>query len=189
MHSSLISRYNAVVPEDGICYHLGDVGMTSSEKIKEVISQLNGTNVLILGNHDKGMNAMYKMGFDVVLHGMTMVIANELVTFTHCPLLGLRRERTDLMEKGNVNENWHGELNPKRRRFTTQNFGQFHVHGHIHSPNNGKSEKIYKRQYDTGVDANNYSPVSMGTIESWITKTIREEKIVKEKLLKLELKK
>jgi calcineurin-like phosphoesterase family protein len=170
MHNKLVKNYNAIVPEHGVCYFLGDIGLCKSEIIREVIGRMNGTKILILGNHDKGVNAMYNMGFDVVLYGATLQIANQRVTLSHCPLLGVFRERTDLMEHGNPGECWHGELNPKRRRFSTHDNGQLHLHGHIHSPNGGKSAKIEGRQFDVGVDANDYRPVSISAIESWISR-------------------
>lgn len=176
MHESLIRRHNSVVPESGVCYFLGDFGMGPSDRMKEVLSRLNGTKVLVLGNHCGGCNSMYNIGFDVVVHGLRMQIAGQTVTLSHCPLLGLYREDTSGMRGHDGTENWHGETNPKRRPFTFESKGQFHLHGHIHSPNGGKSVKSLGRQYDVGVDANNYTPVSISKIESWIVKTLREEK-------------
>jgi len=173
MHKSLIKRYNSVVPKDGICYFLGDVGLCSGDIISNTIHQLNGTKILILGNHDKGINAMYSYGFDVVLYSASVYIAKERVTMTHCPLRGLYREDTKGMHNTDGTENSHGEK--RHEKFSITNEGQFHLHGHIHSPNQGKSTKILGRQYDVGLPANNYTPVSLGTIESWITKTKREE--------------
>jgi calcineurin-like phosphoesterase family protein len=169
MHEVLINNYNSTV-KDGICYFLGDIGLGKSETVQKVISRMSGTKVLILGNHDKGVEAMYKAGFDAVLHGAVMEIAGERVTLSHCPLLGVYREKTEGMT-GSQDENWHGESRLKQRIFTTTDEGQFHLHGHIHSPNSGKSEKILGRQYDVGVVANGYKPVSISVIESWIAKT------------------
>jgi calcineurin-like phosphoesterase family protein len=169
MHSSLIKRYNSAVPESGICYFLGDVGLCGGDVIRDVITKLNGTKVLILGNHDKKMNAMYGYGFNVVLNSASLVISNELVTMTHCPLIGIPRENTSSMKGCTGIENWHGE--GRHPHFSIENNGQFHLHGHIHSPNGGKSQKIAGRQYDVGVVANNYTPVSISQIESWIVKT------------------
>jgi calcineurin-like phosphoesterase family protein len=176
MHRYLIKQYNAVVPENGVCYFLGDVGLCSGNVIKSVIEKLNGTKVLILGNHDNKMNSMYKCGFDVVLYMGRLIISGQPVTMTHCPLLGVWREQTEGMLGTVKNENWYGESRPSRKPFTCRNFGQFHLHGHIHSPNIGKSKKIEGRQYDVGVDANKFKPVSFGQIESWIVKTLRDEK-------------
>lgn len=175
MHEVLVNNYNSTVPKDGVCYFLGDVGLGKSDLVKNVISQMHGTKVLILGNHDKGVEAMYKIGFDVVLYGATMQIAGERVTLSHCPLLGIYREECDGMKGSQPNENWHGESRLKQRIFTTKDEGQIHLHGHIHSPNGGKSKKILGRQFDVGVVANNYRPVNISVIESWIAKTKQEE--------------
>ena len=68
-------------------------------------------------------------------------------------------------------DNWHGEH--KQTKFSTDNRGQFHLSGHIHSK---KCDKILGRQYDVGVVGNDYRPVSISKIESWITKTLKDEK-------------
>lgn len=174
MHETLINNYNSTV-RDGVCYFLGDVGLCKSENLEKIISKLEGTKVLILGNHDKGVEAMYKVGFDVVLYGATMRIAGERVTLSHCPLLGVYREDCEGMKGSDGKENWHGENRKKQRIFTTTDEGQFHLHGHIHSPNSGKSQKILGRQFDVGVVANDYKPVNISEIESWIAKTKQEE--------------
>jgi len=174
MHRVLINNYNSCVDNNGVCYFLGDMGFCSNEMLGNVMEKLNGTKVLILGNHDKKTNAMYSIGFDVVLYGARFQIAGELVTATHCPLLGLYRENTEGMRGSSQNENWHGESRSSRKPFTMPDEGQFHLHGHVHSPNSGKSKKIEGKQFDVGVDANNYSPVSISKIESWIAKYKKE---------------
>lgn len=175
MHKSLIARYNAQVPSWGICYFLGDIGVGSSEECQRVLRQLNGTKVLILGNHDKKLHAMHLAGFDAVLNEAAMYIQGERVTMTHCPLRGLFRENVEGMKGAHAGQNWHGEH--KQIEFSIENQGQFHLHGHIHSPNSGKSQKILGRQFDVGVPANNYRPVSISEIESWIVKTKEAERV------------
>lgn len=168
MHRVLVNNFNSTVPPGSITYFLGDMGLCSGDLLKSIISKLNGTKVLILGNHDGGINSMYNAGFDVVLNGATLYIAGQRVTLTHCPLKGVFRESVDGMKGATYGEHWHGEY--KQHRFTVANEHQFHLHGHIHSPNNGKSQKILDKQYDVGVVANNYRPVSISQIESWISK-------------------
>lgn len=177
MHSSLVKRFNSVLDDDSVLYILGDVGLCSSDLLSDIVSKIKGTKVLILGNHDKKHNAMYNVGFDAVLNSATLYISGERVTMSHCPLLGLYREDTSGMKGTDDTENWHGENRPSRKPFTVTNEGYFHLHGHVHSPNGGKSKKIEGRQYDVGVDANNYMPVSISQIESWIVKTLQKEKL------------
>lgn len=168
MHKVLINNFNSSVKEDGVTYFLGDIGVRDVETTKSVISQLNGTKILILGNHDKGSNAMYGAGFDVVMNSATLIIANEIVTMSHCPLPGILREDTTGMRGAREGENWHGEHRYNFKHYQVANSGQYHLHGHIHSPNNGKSTKIQDKQMDVGVVANSYRPISISTIESWI---------------------
>lgn len=172
MHQFLINNYNATVPDDGICYFLGDMGFGGGDVVKDVISQLKGTKIMVLGNHDKGLTATYNMGFDAVMSASMLIIAGERVTMTHCPLKGVLREDTFDMKGSIDGENWHGET--RHNNFSISNFGQFHLHGHIHSPNRGKSSKILGKQYDVGVPGNSYRPVSQSVIESWITKHKKE---------------
>jgi calcineurin-like phosphoesterase family protein len=171
MHRELIRRFNVAVPKNAVTYFLGDIAMGSVEVAKQIIPQLNGTKVIIVGNHDRPANSLYNIGFHVVLNNATIYIHNQKVTLSHCPLPGIPRE--NMSEYPNKGINWHGEY--KNQAFTVANEGQFHLHGHIHSPNNGKSVKIQDRQYDVGVPANKYTPVHINHIESWIMKTLKEE--------------
>lgn len=176
MHRVLVNNYNSQVPEDGICYFLGDIGLASSETLKKIIAELNGTKILILGNHDKGHNAMYDIGFDVVLNGGILYIAGERVTMTHCPLRGIFRENTEHMRsaysdkdraEGIKDENWHGEH--KQTAYSVEDEGQFHLQGHTHAgPRNGTPVKT-RNQWDVGVVGNKYRPVSISEVESWIS--------------------
>ena len=168
MEHILINNFNSTVPQGSLTYFLGDMGLCKGDRIKKVLDQLNGSKCLILGNHDKGSNTMYSLGFDVVLNAATLYIANQRVTMSHCPLRGLYREDTSGMKGSMPGALWHGDH--KQHAFSVENEGQFHLSGHIHSPNGGKSEKILGKQYDVGVDANNYRPVSISKIESWISK-------------------
>lgn len=174
MVDKMVRSYNATVPKDGVCYFLGDMGNNKGNKIKEVVDRLNGTKVMILGNHDKGTTSLYSSGFDVVLYGASLVIGKEIVTMSHCPLRGIYRENITGMRGAVLGDNWHGES--KHDNFSFPDYGQFHLHGHIHSPNRGKSSKILGKQFDVGVVANSYRPISISVIESWITKYKRENK-------------
>lgn len=173
MHRVLINNYNSCVPDNGLCYFLGDMGFGNKEVLKDVVSSLNGTKVLILGNHDGGINSMYGVGFDVVLHQAAFYLSKELITMTHCPLRGIRREYCEEMKGYKEGDLWHGES--KQTMYSIDPHTGFHLHGHIHSPNKGRSQKILGRQMDVGVVANGYRPVSISEILSWMVLTKRKE--------------
>jgi len=169
----LINNYNSTVKETDTCYFLGDMGQPGGDMLKDVVQQLNGTKILILGNHDKkGRHYWHSCGFSAVMHSSSMQVGHHTVTMTHCPLYGVYRENTVGMrgvDQDNL-PNWHGEEKNFQKGFAIPDWGQFHLHGHIHSPNSGKSVKVLEKQRDVGVDANSYRPVSLSTIESWIAK-------------------
>ena len=178
MHESLIKNFNRLVPEHGITYFLGDMGLCSSDLLGSVIRQLNGKLIMVPGNHDsKGMYAYYDMGFDFVTYKAQIHIGDNIVTMSHCPLKGVFREDITGMKGVPVGstDNWHNE-SVHKDKYSIEDFGQFHLHGHIHSPNDGKSTKILGRQMDIGVCGNSYEPVSISQVESWIAKTKNDEK-------------
>lgn len=175
MHRALIRNYNAQVPENGICYFLGDIATHNSDLTKDILSKLRGTKVIIVGNHDKNSNALYLMGFDVVLNNATIYIQGERVTMSHCPLRGVFREDVSDMKGAKEGDNWHGEH--KNQAFSIEKHDDWHIHGHVHSPNGGKSTKILDNQFDCGVVANKYRPVPISEIEAWISRTREERKL------------
>lgn len=175
MHRVIVNNYNSTVGKDDTCYVLGDVGW--KDAFKEIIPKLNGTKVLVLGNHDASKNAMYEAGFDVVLNGAMVTIGKSIITMTHCPLRGIVRETAinqdnEPMKNFKEGDHWHGES--RHKEFSFPDFGQFHLHGHTHRrPGN---EVKAGKQWDIGVVGNNYRPVSFSQIESWIANYNLENK-------------
>lgn len=53
MDAMIIENWNKSVKPQDTVYHLGDVGVYTPERAKEVIQQLNGKIHLISGNHDR----------------------------------------------------------------------------------------------------------------------------------------
>jgi len=165
MHQVLINNYNAAVRDTDICYFLGDFAMGTVDQIKSIVDQLNGTKVIVLGNHDRGAAAMVRCGFDVAVNMASIVVAGKVVTMTHCPLRGVYREDVTNMRGSEVGNNWHGEH--KHFQYSVPDFGQYHLHGHTHKT---PEERVLNRQWDVGVRANGYKPVSSSHIESWIAR-------------------
>lgn len=173
MSRVLVNNYNSTVGPEDVCYFLGDMGMCNGEDIKKVIRQLNGLKTLILGNHDKkGRNFWYDCGFVSVVYSSSLRIGKKTLTMTHCPLYGVYRENTKDMKGVDPDNlpNWHEEEKNFKKGFAIPDWGQFHLHGHIHSPNSGKSVKILDKQFDVGIDANGYRPINISVIESWVAK-------------------
>jgi calcineurin-like phosphoesterase family protein len=166
MHEGLIRRWNSVVPSHGLTYILGDLGRKKLEIIN-ILKRMKGSKILISGNHDASPSYMYKMGISCVLNSATLYIQNERVELNHCPPRGAWREDTTGMRNSPEGENWHGEL--RHDKFTRDyNEEVFWLHGHCHKQ---PDERTLNNMFDVGGPANNYTPVSQKTIETWIQKT------------------
>ena len=68
MHYVMIQNHNKRVAKDDVVFFLGDVSLSKkSHQIENFISQMNGTKILILGNHDSLKWHTYeKIGFHSV---------------------------------------------------------------------------------------------------------------------------
>lgn len=163
----LVNNYNACVGEADTCFFLGDMGWLSGTLLQDTVRQLNGRKVIILGNHDGNATAMQKRGFDLALYTASLVVGGQIVTLSHCPLRGVFREVTAGMRGALPGENWHGET--RHRRFSVDDFGQFHLHGHTHK---GSEYAQIGRQWDVGVPGNKYRPVSQSQVEAWISQQL-----------------
>lgn len=165
MHESLVENYNVHVKDEDTCYFAGDMSFAKANRTLPIIGQLKGKKILILGNHDGSRDTMIRSGFDIVLNGVSLGIAGEIVTITHCPLRGVFREDVSHIPSASSGEHWHGEQ--KLGRYSLPDFGQYHLHGHTHKP---PEERIVGRQMDIGVRANGYRPVPLSAVEGWITR-------------------
>lgn len=63
MDEQMISNWNSVVGLEDKVYHIGDVAMLNFTKTQEILSRLNGTKVLIKGNHDNLKMSQYQYLF------------------------------------------------------------------------------------------------------------------------------
>ncbi len=88
MNQTLIENYNSVVKKQDTCYWLGDVmyGATK-ERVAEILKQMHGRKILILGNHDRNHSATWwqSCGFDRV-YNHPIYDAENYIMLSHEPL-------------------------------------------------------------------------------------------------------
>ncbi len=153
MDLEIIKKYNEVVSDDDIVYHLGDFSIDSyTPEIKaqrepylvNVFKQLKGKKILISGNHDAMYLELYNKLFDSILPYHEIKDENNRVKFVLChyPF-----------------ESWNNKNN-----------SSIHLHGHSH----GKALKL-KNRYDVGIDSNNFYPIN---IENLIIEVKKQNKIL-----------
>lgn len=120
MNSVMIERWNSVVKDEDIVYHLGDVGFAGVNR--HILPALKGRKRLILGNHDDGKNQDLHNNFQKIM--VWRMFPEFGLLLTHVP----------------VHESSLGE-NPKRPDMKN-------VHGHIHdkSPPSNKHINVSVEQ-------------------------------------------
>lgn len=165
MDEKLIKNWNRVVKPTDTVIVLGDFFMYyKKEKLKQIVSRLNGTKVLVRGNHDMSSSEMKTIGFHHVCESMTMVISNELVNLSHFPYKYSKWKRRLY--------SFLNKIFPKKfykpRYFKSQleDDGRFLLHGHTHSKDITWNKN--KRMIHIGTDATNYTPISLQKISNII---------------------
>ena len=140
----LIRLWNETVPEDGIVFILGDIGFCSENYLKTILNRLNGKIYWIIGNHDwRRITPGIMNRFECITQQMVITVDNKLIYLNHFPFL----------------------CYPNSDRHPVYQF-----FGHVHSgPLSGSSDisrlvHLNKRQYDVGVDNNEYKPISFQDI-------------------------
>jgi calcineurin-like phosphoesterase family protein len=66
MDEEMVRRWNGVVGEEDTMIHLGDFALTGVRRIEELLHELNGYKILVIGNHDRSAKRMGELGFDEV---------------------------------------------------------------------------------------------------------------------------
>ena len=154
MDRELIRRWNKTVPEDGIVFHLGDFAFGGAGVWNDLLDCLNGQIYLILGNHDmKNLRAGFMQRFVHVAQQMTIRVGEQGIVLNHNPFL---------CYGGSYRDVWQ-------------------LFGHVHSGPNSTTGKdlprlnmLFPRQYDVGVDNNDFRPVSFFQVKRIIENQIKE---------------
>lgn len=136
MNEILIENFNKKVKKNDTVYILGDLAFKMKvADVNELLLQMNGKKYLCIGNHDKQYDSKL---FEEVKEFMQVHLNGESISLMHYPML-----------------QW-----PNSRR------GSIHLHGHLHSSReyNLKQREMGIHRYDVGVDANDFSPVSLQDI-------------------------
>jgi len=116
MHQFGIEEWNSVVTPNDIVIHLGDyICGGTKEQITEITQQLNGTKILIMGNHDrKGKQWFLDVGFTRVFkHRWSM----GMYCFSHRP------QEAEYLTALGVRYNLHGHSHKHDYGDPYYNFG------------------------------------------------------------------
>lgn len=136
MNDVLISNWNSVVKSDDEVYHLGDVAFGNPVEVQKILNKLNGKIYLVRGNHEKtilGSKCINRFEWvkDMYQFEYKSIVDEKTYFFVLCHFPFLTWNRS---HKGSI-------------------CGFGHQHNKINNPT--------VRRYDVGVDANDYTPISI----------------------------
>lgn len=134
MDEDMILRWNSVVNNNDIVYHLGDFAFGHTHVIEGIFKRLNGIKYLLKGNHDRSKNQMRKLGFNII--ETPFIKYNEkIVLLVH---------------------------NPGRIQYIKQHYDEV-FYGHMHSTNIEDTSHWdvvdrSKKYHNVCVELNDYTP-------------------------------
>lgn len=136
MDKTLIDNWNRRVNKNDTVYILGDfIKNGDCKTINNYLLQLNGSKILILGNHDDYIRKNYKLlDFSHVGDYEELEIENKQIILFHYPIIEWKNKKV----------------------------GAICLHGHTHSKKRNCFN--IKNLYDVGVDANSFSPITLREI-------------------------
>ena len=138
MDKTIIDNWNSVVDDKDIVFILGDFTMLGTKSWVYYLSKLKGVKYLIIGNHDKSIP---KSMLAEATPLKNIMVGEQRITLCHYPMLSWYQSHRD---------SWQ-------------------LFGHVHSgPNTFTMDRISPRQYDVGVDNNNFTPISFNQLKNII---------------------
>lgn len=133
MNNTIIERWNEVVKDEDIVYHLGDVMLGDLDTGMGILKQLKGNINLAIGNHDT-TNRIHEFNnltnFNNIQFGYRLTHGKKSFILTHYPTL-----------TGNFD-----------------NSKTYSIHGHTHSPNTFCE---YDMMYNICCDAHDCKPIAL----------------------------
>ena len=144
----IIRRWNEKITHKDVVFILGDFCFGTGKRANEILKQLNGKKILVLGNHD---NIFMDKDFDKTLFEEITNYKEIRVNNYHFILFHFPIQVWNKMQKGSI-----------------------HLYGHIHSNETTEHRMEYEipRSFNVGVDVNNYYPVCMN---DYVEKVNKEE--------------
>lgn len=148
MNEHIIKKWNFFIKEDDVVFLLGDIGFCGIEKLRPLMSQLNGKIYLIQGNHDSD-KVVAKLYEEDLIEDYFKMLEVTIVGDEECPNQQLTLCHFPMID-------W----NNKER-------GAWMIHGHQHQLPDTPSCSV--AHWDVGIDKNKF-PISFEQLKVNITK-------------------
>jgi len=162
-----IYEWNEVVKEEDLVIHLGDVIWGREDKL-EIVNQLKGRKILIMGNHEKFSIKTYYGYFDAVISGVYLIeneglykietsdrLANAIIKtvggkkimFSHYPVY--------------PTDEWDDKTTKELRKIFEGLKCDLNIHGHVHS-----NTLDNRRLFNASIENIDFRPVKIKDILS-----------------------
>ncbi len=168
MNEGLITNHNSIVKPEDICIHLGDLVMGKKfENVPKIIPRLNGSHILIPGNHcflPSALNAdklksfedLYlSNGIEKIYYGC-IKLSDITKNNTHNKINMCHFPPPSVPDHSNQYEQRYKDLHPEIKE------DEYLLCGHAHS----REHLLTKNVYHCGIDAliHEYKPVSLDLV-------------------------
>lgn len=154
MNITMIKNWNNVVGKNDLVFVLGDFCWTQESRWIKILTQLNGTKILIRGNHDK-RRYIPENEFYLVYDGfLNIQIDTQLITICHYPMLSWYQSHRGAWQ---LFGHWHSTTVGVNDKCIPESIEELTEYVKIEKQ---QYSKITKRQHDVGVDGNNFTPIS-----------------------------
>jgi len=162
MDEVLINNWNDTVSPKDTVYHLGDVALGSWERWDGILTRLNGTKILVTGNHDRIFRSnkeghidrfrpLYESWFSGgVEDDYSVTLGGHFAVMSHFPYEGDSHDE----------DRYSGDR--------LQDAGIPLIHGHTHGTEHDTFSKKGTPMFHVGVDAHDFRPVSETEITAWL---------------------
>lgn len=85
MDRLMIQNWNQKIKKDDLVYHLGDFGFHKKDRLRGILSELNGLKILVRGNHDFKPVGMMNLGFHACVESAFVRIGCHDCYLSHEP--------------------------------------------------------------------------------------------------------
>lgn len=104
MNQALIDRWNGAVSADDTVYILGDMFWCGDDEAASVLARLNGSKILVRGNHDRVHSGKIQKMFDKIVSYLEIEDSGRNIVLCHYPI----------------------------PCFKNHFYGWYHLYGHVH---------------------------------------------------------
>lgn len=160
MNADIIKRWNSVIHKGDVVWNLGDFAFVKKhekDKIKKLVSKLNGKQYLILGNHDRrisrNLRFWYDLGFEKVYD--KPVLFQDQYILSHEPL----KSKHHLDLNGTQLKNIHGHIHNSNQDYYDM---KDEDKPNWNSPNHKELRTIpdiSKNSFNVSLEVINYTPI------------------------------